>query len=152
MALTKKQAHDKICTDGLLMGGQMRAYNGLWSHGPITATGLSRAMQTEHDKIEGHPCYHKRLADLEKRGLVSRSENSDPAQRRHGKVWSIIPGQLPGPMPPATKGPPKPTSDELRLYNAIVDDLARKGRKGGSHGGAFEKTRAWLKSGARPSK
>ena len=147
MALTRRQAFNKICAENLLPRSQMLVYVRLFKHGPKTGTQLDMALQ----QLQGtYGCYHKRVGDLEKRGLVERLPNP----RGRGTLWQIIDGAMPGPMPAQPKEDSRPTRDELKIAAAVIRDLKReamrnKGVDLGSRGAAFEKTVRWIANGAR---
>ncbi len=144
MALTRKQARDQIHKKQLLTGTALTTYEALYQRRtPITANALSVQLQINSEVVAGHPCWHKRLENLETLGLAEREEHPEPAERRHGKLWSLVPCRLPGPVPTA-KRIPMPTPGQLKVACAVIEDLTR-GHKPGSYGGAIAATKTWLR-------
>lgn len=65
---TSKIAYDKLKLSGKLKGHRWAAYDWLFRHGPASAGEANRALAPNAP----NPSFHRRLDELEKRGLVER--------------------------------------------------------------------------------
>jgi len=105
-------AYRKINEQRLLPRVQLETYNTLFSLGPSTAGEITQRL----GEYQGNPSYHKRLAELEGKGCVTRNLGAD-ADGKTVWVWDVN-GQLPGPPPKRVKKVPSP--DALTLSKCII--------------------------------
>lgn len=84
---TSSQAHESVLGDGTIGKLQKAVYDHVYKNGPLTANELNVALAKPGEKVPG---YHKRLSELERIGVVTRTGARDcKVTGREAVTWDV---------------------------------------------------------------
>jgi hypothetical protein len=140
MRRTSEAVFQQIIEEGLLSTQRFAVYQLLYNRGPLTGREVNAAL--------GIVSGHKRLSELQRRGVVEEAEEREcTVTRRTVIAWDVTDALPTDPPKRADRKPARPVADDLRVTLGLMRTYWKdQANAGTAPPEAFNRTMRWLAS------